>query len=239
MTALAVLGASVLGSLHCASMCGGFCTAVTATSGNSPRSRRIGALLYHLGRLLGYVTLALVAGAVGLGLQGAGSLAGLRNGAGVVTGLVLIAMALRTLRRPRSETLVQIGGAPRASRVQRGLTALLRRGGRLGAVGIGLASALLPCGWLWGFVIAAAGTGTLGGSMLFMGAFWLGTLPALLSVGAVAGWLRTRLGRYAPKVTAAVLLGLGVLALAGRLPPMSPSSPETEAGQEVPACHRH
>jgi sulfite exporter TauE/SafE len=102
----------------------------------------------------------------------------------------------------------------------------------------------LPCGWLWSFVVLAAATGSFTGSLMVIGAFWLGTLPALLSVGFAAGWLRAKLGRHAPKITAFVLLGLGALALAGRLQPM-PALAQADATQpdatvpEVPPCHRH
>jgi sulfite exporter TauE/SafE len=244
MTAAAVLLASLLGSLHCASMCGGFCTAVAAGGGTTPAARRWGLVLYHLGRLVGYAALAVGAGAVGLGLRSAGELAGLHDAAGILMGIVLIAMALHSLLgRPSAAPLVQLGAGPQPGRIQRGLTALLRRGGGLGAAGIGLASALLPCGWLWSFVVLAAATGSITGSLTVIAAFWLGTLPALLSVGFVAGWLRTKLGRHAPKITAVVLLGLGVLALAGRLQPMPAVAQATAQADatapEVPPCHRH
>jgi sulfite exporter TauE/SafE len=241
MSVLAVVAASLVGSLHCASMCGGFCTAVAAGSGSTPWARRIGSLLYHLGRLVGYAGLALAAGAFGLGIQSAGDLTGLHNAAGVLMGTVLIAMALITLRRrPGNPALVQLGGTGEPSRLRRALVGFLRRGGPLGAAGIGLGSALLPCGWLWGYVILAAATGSITGSLAIIGAFWLGTVPALLSVGFAAGWLGRKLGRHAPRITATVLIALGVMALAGKLQPMPQAPAEAEAAeQEVPPCHRH
>ena len=67
------------------------------------------------------------------------------------------------------------------------------------------------------------------GGVAVMIAFWLGTLPALLSVGGVARWLKHRFGRSAPRASAAVLLFLGGLALDGKLP--------APAGTSTPPCH--
>ena len=73
----------------------------------------------------------------------------------------------------------------------------------------------LPCGWLWAFVVAAAGTGSALGGALVMAVFWLGTVPAMTGVLALGGpaaiWLRRRM----PAVTAIALivLGLGTLAM--------------------------
>lgn len=53
------------------------------------------------------------------------------------------------------------------------------------AAATGLFTTLLPCGWLYAFVVTAAGTGSgtpLHGAAL-MAVFWLGTLPMMLTVG--------------------------------------------------------
>ena len=57
--------------------------------------------------------------------------------------------------------------------------ALLERRG----AATGLLTTLLPCGWLYAFVITAAGTGNALAGAGLMATFWVGTLPMLTIVG--------------------------------------------------------
>lgn len=253
----AVLVASLIGSLHCVGMCGAF---VAAVSGGQ---RDWGPLLAYQGaRGVAYVGLGALAGLLGAGLDAGAAMVGMRVLAGPLMGLTLIALALANvwpqggverLRAPSREgwatPLVQLGAAPRRPsmlvRVRLWLTeAVRRRGARAGAAA-GLLSALLPCGWLWAYVIVAASTGGAGQGAAVMAVFWLGSVPALLGVGVLAGAVARRFARHAPYVTAAIMLALGVLSLVGKLSvPIESAStrtqqatePATSVPQEAP-CH--
>ena len=184
MTPFAVLVSSLLGSVHCVAMCGGFATAVTAADTGRIR----GPVLYHGGRLVGYVLLGLLAALVGWGLRDLGlAFTGLHDLSGLVMGVLLIGLGLAALlprRRPRSD-LVSLGRASSFGlpRVRRRFVGLLRQGGPWAPLGIGLFTALLPCGWLWGYIVVAAATADPLLAPLTMTAFWLGTVPALGAVG--------------------------------------------------------
>jgi sulfite exporter TauE/SafE len=96
-------------------------------------------------------------------------------------------------------------------------------------------TSLLPCGWLYAFVAAAAGTASPLRATAVMGLFWLGTLPVIASLGIglqrLAGPLRARL----PLVTAAVVIVIGVATVAGRLQP-----PRLPTREPVPhSAHAH
>lgn len=232
MTLWAVLLASLVGSLHCAAMCGGFAAAVpVAGAHGGPGAQRWATFAYHLGRGLGYVALGALAGLLGAGAQGLGQMVGLQRVASVVTGGLLVVLAGATLWNGSGKQpgLVQLRRTPSPSRVAGLFARILRRGGIAAAGGLGIATVALPCAWLWSYVLVAAGSGSLPGGVAVMIAFWLGTLPALLSVGGVARWLKHRFGRIAPRASAAVLLLLGGLALAGKLP--------APAGTSTPPCH--
>ncbi len=58
------------------------------------------------------------------------------------------------------------------------------------SLGIGAITVLLPCGWLYLFVIFAAGTGAVLPAIAVMSAFWLGTLPSLTAL--VMGTIHAR-----------------------------------------------
>ncbi len=228
LTLTAVLGASLVGSLHCVGMCGGF---VASVSGSCPRGpgqsqgrRALGPLLAYQGaRGLAYTILGALAGLLGAGLDASATIVGIQRVAGPLMGVVLIAMAVSTLRGQSREDspLVGLATGPRRrsllKRLRLHLASAVRERGASAGAAAGLLTALLPCGWLWAYLAVAASTGSVVGGSLVMVAFWLGSVPALVGVGLLAGELGRRLGRHAPRITAVLLLGLGILSLAGKL----------------------
>ena len=240
----AVFVASILGSLHCAAMCGGLVGALGA-SGPRPGSARR-ELAFHAGRGLAYAVFGASAGALGSAVNLAGRHAGLVDVAGVVAGALVLGAGLRGLLVTRG---VGVPGLSGTTWIQRWLGQRLA-GGQLGSPAVragvlGVSAALLPCGWLYGFVFAAAGTGSpLWGAGVLL-AFWLGTLPALVGVGAVVRRLSSSLGRHVAFVSALVLvlLGLGTILHRVNIPAeafsrMQAASTAAGAPAHLP-CHSH
>jgi sulfite exporter TauE/SafE len=81
----------------------------------------------------------------------------------------------------------------------------------------GLFTTLLPCGWLYVFVAAAGGTGSVRAAMATMAVFWLGTLPALVAVGVGAQRVLAPFRRRLPALSATVVLIMGLLSMSGHL----------------------
>lgn len=212
-----VLAASLLGSLHCAAMCGGLVAATTGMRGGAPAHAA-----YNLGRLAAYAVLGALAG----GLGRAFALAGVGQGAALLSGALLVAWGAHALLAALGR--VRPLHAPAALSRAFG-SALLRTRSfpawtRAGAVG--LLSALLPCGWLWAFTATAAGTGSALAGATVMAVFWLGTLPVLVSLGAAASRFAGPLRRRLPVLTAAVVLALGFLvAWRGAAPLVTSTAP--------------
>lgn len=213
----AVFLASLLGSLHCAGMCGAFVAFAVADSEGKPGQRVALNMAYHGGRLTTYVALGVAAGSVGALLDLSGALVGLSRLAMSLAGAVMIlfgisaamtAMGKRAVRLPVPkfmQKLLAMGhqAAMNFSPVRRALM-------------IGLLTTLLPCGWLYAFAAVAAGTASplLGG--LTMAVFWMGTLPVLVSLGVGVQRLTGALGNRLPHVTAIMLILVGLWALIGR-----------------------
>ncbi len=218
-TVLGVLGASLIGSAHCAAMCGGFVCFYTGSATPARDAPMIRAhALYNVGRLVSYLVLGAAAGAVGAGVTQLGALAGIAQAAAIVAGLLMIGWAVSTLAAQHG---LRLGGPKLPASWERMLGGALHhlREQPVGvrAATMGLLTTLLPCGWLYVFVAAAGGTGNVRDAMLVMTAFWLGTVPALAAVGLGAqralGPLRLRL----PTLSAVTVLAIGVLTVAGRL----------------------
>jgi len=206
-----VLAASLVGSPHCAGMCGGF--AWLAAPG--PAARLRSTALYHGARLAGYATIGAIAGLLGSGLDRIGALAGLGRLAALVAGAVMMLWGAAAVARALGVHL------PRRLRLSGGpWSALLGHvrhwPGDARAAALGLFTALLPCGWLYVFVAMAASTGgPLPGAGL-MTVFWAGTLPAFALLGALVQRSAGPLRRHLPLVTGAALIVVGAATMLGR-----------------------
>ena len=217
MTALAltVLSASLVGSLHCAGMCGGFVAFYAGAGGRRPA---LGHAAYNLGRLVAYGTLGALAGLFGAALDLAAAPAGIERGAAVLAGALIALWGTRTLLETAGVRVARLA-PPAALRgvVACGLAAVAAQPPVARALVIGLLTGLLPCGWLYAFIVTAAGTGDpLRGAGL-MAVFWLGTLPVMAGLGVAVQALAGRMRRWVPAACAVAMIVVGLLAIAGRV----------------------
>jgi uncharacterized protein len=221
---MALLVASLLGSVHCAAMCGGFVClyAGVGQPGSAARQVSSGAhFAYNGGRLISYLALGLVAGTVGQGIQSAGLLIGVQRGAAIIAGMLMLTWASSMLLSAAGLTPPSLLAWRGPARVRAGLARALHAVQheppvtRAGAMG--LLTTLLPCGWLYTFVVAAAGSGTPARGALMMFVFWAGTVPMMLTLGLGVQRLLGPLRQRLPMVTASAVLVLGVLSLTGHM----------------------
>jgi sulfite exporter TauE/SafE len=227
--------ASLIGSAHCAGMCGPF---VCFYAGADARGSGWGHLAYNGGRLVSYLVLGALAGALGSGVEQVGTGVGVTRAAAAVAGVVMIMWGVVTLLAQRGVALPRL--APLAP-AQRWMAARLRDVRDFPPVAraltVGLLTTLLPCGWLYAFVVTAAGTGTVRGALTLMTVFWAGTLPMMLALGVgvrrLAGPLRTKL----PTVSAIAIVAVGILSLTGRVR-LDPTKVAMHARHAVPAMPR-
>ncbi len=217
-TTAGVFAASLIGSVHCAGMCGGFvCFYTGASSGADATALRAHAM-YHLGRLTSYLTLGALAGALGASVSKAGTLVGVSHAAAVVAGALMVAWALSTIAAQRG---VALGSARAPEAWQKALGRVLHavhaQPMAIRAGLTGLLTTLLPCGWLYVFVATAGGTGSVRSALATMAIFWLGTVPALLAVGVGAQRVLAPFRRRLPAFSAVVVLVMGLLSMSGHL----------------------
>jgi len=215
---LTVFVASIVGSLHCIGMCGPFVAFYSGADGSGGARRLLSHAAYSGGRLLTYTAFGLAAGAVGAALDVAGSLAGLQRVAAIIAGVTMILWGVFALLQIRGVRIFKHGsGKGRIAGVlRRGFSLVSDKPPVVRAGVVGLLSGFLPCGWLWAFVVSAAGTGSSLKGAAVMTAFWAGTVPALLAVGLGAQLVSAPLRRHVPALTALLLVGLGLYAILGR-----------------------
>ncbi len=221
MTALivTVLIASLAGSLHCVGMCGAFVAFAVGTDDRPGVGRKaiLGAA-YNGGRLVTYMLLGAAGGALGAAMDLGGEFVGLQRAAAITAGAVMVVFGVVTLLRimgarlpkaPVPKVIHRVVGA--GQRVAMEMPPVSR------ALTIGLLTTLLPCGWLYAFAITAAGTASPVGGALTMAAFWAGTLPALVALGAGIQGVTGALGRRMPAVTAIAIVVVGLYTVMHRV----------------------
>lgn len=233
-------GAGLLGSLHCMGMCGPLAAAACATptptaasltiNGRRQPSALPAIASYGLGRLFAYAALGAAAGSIGAAVNIAGSLAGIQRIAGIAAGATIALIGLMAMTKGLRAKRPAVGGASLLTRAWARIASwhpLLR------AAIAGLLTGLLPCGWLWAFVVAAAGTGSALSGALLMAAFWLGSSPALALCGTWLPRVINPVLRRVPGLTGAALIACGLILIATRLQALQP------AGQNpaIPMCH--
>lgn len=185
--------AGLAGSGHCLGMCGGIVTALALSRRDSDVVQRfLFNLLYHAGRICTYSLLGLLAG---LAAQ-AGTVDSLRpyvKWLFLAANLFVAAIGIFTLLGVRALGISALNGSGWG--FMRGqLSRLTTSSSVLAAIPAGLLMGLLPCGLVYGVLIAAATSGSaLKGSGMML-AFGCGTVPALLAYGQVASAL-SALGR--------------------------------------------
>jgi sulfite exporter TauE/SafE len=198
-------------------MCGGFVAFYSGADGSAGARRLLSHAAYSGGRLAAYSILGLAAGAIGAALDLAGSLAGVQRVAAVAAGAVMIAWGVFALLQIAGVKVFRHGSNSKvAGFLRRGVTLVGNRPPVVRAATVGVLSGILPCGWLWAFVVTAAGTGSALGGVAVMAAFWAGTVPVLLALGLGAQILSIPLRRHIPAVTAVIIVALGLYAIIGR-----------------------
>lgn len=216
---LPVLMVGLLGSVHCAGMCGGIVSALsvapTIRIGAPPvRTPLANVLAYNAGRIGSYMLAGALAGGIVGGVQALARLPALQAGAYWMANLMLAALGLYLMDAWRGLAWLEQGGQLLWRHVQ----PLLRHVGPLDGPGrMMMAGALwgwLPCGMVYSVLVTAMLSGSAFSGALVMLAFGLGTLPMLLGLGVLGAPLRALLRRRAVRVASgALVLGFGLLGI--------------------------
>ncbi len=215
--ALSVLGASVVGSPHCAGMCGGIAGCCSGAGCTSVRGAVVAGSAYHGARFVSYAAVGAIAGAFGSALEEGGALVGVQRVAAIAAGATVALIGLSML-------LSAFGIGGRAWKLpgilQRMISAIHRAAATMAplkrSIIIGLATPLLPCGWLWAFAAVAAGTASALEGAVVMAMFWLGTVPILVAVGSSIGALGASKRRALAGLAGLSLVAVGIYTASAR-----------------------
>ena len=211
----------VLGSLHCAAMCGPLQLALPMPPGG-PGRIIAGRIVYQLSRVATYCVLGVVAGFVGRSLF----VAGLQRWLSIALGVAILMGFLISKRVSVSAPVVRL-----VIRLKAAMSAQLQRRSFCALSLLGLLNGLLPCGLVYVALAGAVAQGSLLHAVCYMAAFGLGTSPMLLAI-SLSGKMfpvsvRTQFRRAIP---VGVFLLAGLLILRGMSLGIPYVSPDLAAG---------
>lgn len=209
----AALIAGLLGSVHCAGMCGGIAVGLSAAA---PKNQALGATLcLNLGRIFGYAVAGGLAGGLGNCVVWVFREPGLQQILRAGVGVVLLLAALRLLDGRGRLALLQRAGAILWQRLAPLHRRLLPADTAWRQLAAGLLWGWLPCGLSSTLLAAAWFTLSPWHGALLMTAFGAGTLLTLVPLtfgGVRLNWSQQH--PQARRCAAAVLAGSGLLTIA-------------------------
>jgi len=194
-----------LGSFHCAGMCGPLAMALPVNR-DSPSKIFGGRLLYNAGRIGTYILLGLVAGLLGHTL----AMAGFQKALSIGSGILILVVAVLSLTHSRIYFLNQKVAGLTAG-IKRRFKKLFSRKSPVTFFLIGSLNGLLPCGFVYLALVAAASSGNTLQSMSYMAFFGLGTLPMMLFLSLAGNFFGLRFSRWINKATPYVAIAVALL----------------------------
>ncbi len=212
----------LVGSAHCAGMCGPIALALPLKNENW-FTRVSGGLVYNTGRIITYMLLGAIFGLLGKGLN----MAGFQLWASIVIGILMIVMVVIPIifkKLPSINTVFE----GYSVRLMSGFRNLFRKGDTKSLFGIGLLNGILPCGLVYVAVAGAINSGDVVSAMLYMALFGAGTIPVMLAVSLAGTMISLNLRIFVNKLSPYVIVLLGVLfimrGLSLGIPYISPKS---------------
>lgn len=219
--------AGLSGSLHCVGMCGGLVTA--SCSGGKD------VLKYQVGRLLGYAIIGSVAWFLGNAISGVISFQWGPLISGLFMGALFIYWGVQSYQGKKAE--LPLPGFLRSS-YQFIFRNYVSKTHGLRSFVIGLISIMLPCGLIYGLIIAALALGNYEQMMLSLLFFWLGTLPAMIGAPQLVKKILDPMRKKLPKAYAVIFIVIGMATIVGRLNHLPQDSEVSSSiDGEIHKCH--
>jgi len=232
LTLLAGFLMGLVGSVHCAGMCGGISGALAMGLGQPIRKRTTALagylFLFNAGRIASYALAGALAGVAGHALLDLLP-AGRSHAAGqIVAGVFLIALGLYIGGWWRGLARLEKFGLHLWRRLQPLIGILVPVTSPSRALAVGLLWGWLPCGLVYAALAWSMAAGDAARGALLMAAFGAGTLAAVAGIGFMAGRMEIRaVPAWLQRLSGVVLIGAGIVMGTGLLPHGTRHQPDT------------
>jgi sulfite exporter TauE/SafE len=219
----------LVGSLHCAGMCGPIALNLPLR-GNSFTERLISGILYNLGRTFMYGVMGAIFGFIGQGFL----LLGIQRWVSITMGLILIVSVIApfAFKRIKFSNFDFFTGFVRSS-----IQKLFQMRSYKGLFLIGMLNSLLPCGLVYLAIVGAIASGNMFYGSLYLVFFGLGTLPMMLAISLIGNAITSNGRNILNKIIPYVVVLMGVLfifrGLCLGIPYISPSKEKLEMSMQL------
>ncbi len=228
-----VLG--MMGSFHCAGMCGPIAIALPL-HGNTLSGKIFGGSLYNLGRTCTYGIMGAIFGLLGQGVQ----LLGFQQKVSVIMGgLMIISVLFPALFR--NQYSMSKSWFSLVARLKSTIGKMFSIRSYSSLFFIGMLNGLLPCGLVYMAIAGAIGTGEVVSGTLYMVLFGLGTIPMLLGISLAGNMMslaiRSRINKLIPVLVVIVGIFFILRGLSLGIPYLSPPKEKIEKKFEKSLDH--
>lgn len=216
----------LMGSFHCAGMCGPIAIALPL-HGNTVPQKVFGGALYNIGRTITYGIMGAIFGLLGQGIQ----FIGFQQKVSVIMGALMIISVLfpaifKNQYRMDKSWFSFVG------KLKKTIAQMFSIRSFSSLFFIGMLNGLLPCGLVYMAIAGAIGTGGVVEGSLYMILFGLGTIPMLLSISlagnVMSHTIRNKINKLIPVLVVVVGILFVLRGLSLGIPYLSPPKQKIE-----------
>jgi uncharacterized protein len=201
---LSALVLGLMGSFHCAGMCGPIAIALPL-HGNTIPQKIFGGILYNSGRTLTYGIMGALFGLLGQGMK----MMGFQQVISIVMGSIMIISVLFPSIF-KNQYRLDKSAFSFVARLKTKLGKLFTVRSFSSLFLIGLLNGLLPCGLVYMAIAGAIGTGEVVLGSLYMIAFGLGTIPMMLAISLAGNMMSMAIRKKINKLIPVLIVLVGV-----------------------------
>ena len=219
-----VLG--LMGSFHCAGMCGPIAIALPL-HGNTISQKIFGGTLYNIGRTITYGIMGAIFGLLGQGVE----MIGFQQKISVIMGVLMIVSVLFPALF-KNQYHMDKSWFSLVGKLKKSIGKMFSIRSFSSLFFIGLLNGLLPCGLVYMAIAGAIGTGEVLLGSLYMVLFGLGTIPMMLSISLAGNVMslaiRNKINKLIPVLVIVVGIFFILRGLSLGIPYLSPPKQKIE-----------
>ena len=223
---LSALILGLMGSFHCAGMCGPIAIALPL-HGNTVPQKIFGGALYNIGRTITYGVMGAIFGMLGQGVE----MIGFQQKISVIMGVLMIVSVLFPAIF-KNQYSMEKSWFSVVTKLKKSIGKMFTIRSFSSLFLIGLLNGLLPCGLVYMAIAGAIGTGGVVLGSLYMILFGLGTIPMMLSISLVGNVMslavRNKINKFIPVLVVIVGIFFILRGLSLGIPYLSPPKQKIE-----------
>lgn len=238
MEVLAGFLLGLLGSFHCAVMCGPIAISLPSSNKNKTKLNFLAErILYNFGRVVTYILFGMIFGFFGERIF----MAGFQQIISVAIGIAIIFYLLKPLLKKNTNLFQVQTGKSSLSFFKNIFAKFYSKNSKASLFGIGVLNGFLPCGFVYIALTGAVALGTPLSGALFMAFFGIGTLPMMLGISMSKNFVSLNLRRKINKLSPAIALLFALIFIMRGMnlgiPYLSPKLEPAQKVTEQVICH--